>query len=164
MSLDAAPAQQAGADFGVFQGVVKGRHQGNEDDAYEDWFDILFDPRYAAADVVAEQGNAGCPGDIAYGVVYHELFVVHLAGASRDGGETADDGDEVGDQHGLGAVFLIELLGFHDEVFAKDEAVFFFEQAWPKVSAYMVSGIITGYGGDGDDDYSPENGQYAGRS
>jgi hypothetical protein len=92
-----------------------------DDDDDGDDLDALDEPRELRAEGVADERQARAPQDAPDDVVDREGAVLHAADAGDDGRERADDRHEAGQDDGLGAVLVEELLGGLD-VLALEQA------------------------------------------
>lgn len=86
---------------------------GNADDGEDDELEVVFEEGDIAEEPASGEDEAD-PEDGTDYVEAHEFLIIHFAGASDEGGEGADDGDEAREDDRFAAVFIEKAGGFID--------------------------------------------------
>lgn len=113
--------QEACAIVFVFQHMDSGRQHGEDNDAQDNGDEVAVDIRNEAAQVVAGQRDADPPGQAADDVIGNELGIGHAPHPGEYGGKRPDDRHEAGQDNGLAAVLLVELLGALEVMFMEEQ-------------------------------------------
>ena len=124
--------------------------QGDENNRHDQNLEVFLDERQVAKEVsgIAKQGHPEGPADH---VVHHEIIVMHLAHARHERGERPDNRHEPGDDDGLAAIFLIELMRLFQMAPLEDLGVGIVEQPLPEEMAdHVIAGIAENRRGEQD--------------
>lgn len=114
------------------------------------------------AEEKAREREGKDPGGSAGDIIEGEAAIAHFPDASDEGDESADNGNEAGEEDGLSAVFIVEELGFL-EVFGIEEPGLAFgkDARTDPITDPIVCGIAED-GGDGEESEAKIEAQRAG--
>ena len=121
----------------------------NEHDRQGDRGEVVFDVGDGGAEGVAQEGDAGAPGEGADDVVGEEGAVAHTADAGEHWRDGADDGNEAGENDGADAVLFVERFRARHVFFAEEARIFAREDLGTELRAEPVAGAVAEDRGEG---------------